>query len=258
MTEETQGWRVPAQWLERAAAELLASSTCRPYTTRAWNVALDSGLAACVTDGRCVRDDVWAELQALAVDVDGEHERTLGEIKAALLICAIVQSAGGYIISERLLPLFPSGGSVWLAGLCDELLRRDCEMDRLEDSFPGVVDAAKVGSYPQLCGAGGGYFYDDVLEYRVWVHPHRYGQSGSDWFRVFATYREAARFARETRGAEVEPLVLVRQGEWIDETSKGVFERRTGERLAEWLPRWLAGCKREAGSIETFLAERGA
>jgi len=29
----------------------------------------------------------------------------------------------------------------------------------------------KVGTYPALAKSGAGYFYDEILEYRVWIHP---------------------------------------------------------------------------------------
>ena len=35
-------------------------------------------------------------------------------------------------------------------------------------AYPAAVDAAKVGSYPAQAGAGGGYVWDEVPEYRVW------------------------------------------------------------------------------------------
>ena len=33
--------------------------------------------------------------------------------------------------------------------------------------YPPAAYPEKVGTYPALCHSGGGYFYDDVLEYRV-------------------------------------------------------------------------------------------
>lgn len=55
----------------------------------------------------------------------------------------------------------------------------------------------KVGQYPSVVGAGAGYFYDEVLEYRVWIHPERGGEDkldGNDYFYSFATYKEALIF----------------------------------------------------------------
>ncbi len=40
-------------------------------------------------------------------------------------------------------------------------------------SYPPVKDQTLVGSYPAQVKAGGGYVWDDVLEYRVWCHPER-------------------------------------------------------------------------------------
>ena len=116
--------------------------------------------------------------------------------------------------------------------------------------YPGAIDPKKVGTYPALTKSGGGYFYDDVLEYRVWVSP---AGGGDDYFKAFATYEDAERFAQKTRGAE-KPLVLVRQLEYVNEPKKGVFERVVGERLTEWLPAWLEGSKRAEDSIAKFLA----
>ena len=35
-------------------------------------------------------------------------------------------------------------------------------------AFPVAIDPARVGTYPADTKSGAGYFYDDVLEYRVW------------------------------------------------------------------------------------------
>lgn len=34
--------------------------------------------------------------------------------------------------------------------------------------YPPVRDPDQVGTYPAAVCAGGGYVWDDVLEYRVW------------------------------------------------------------------------------------------
>ena len=38
--------------------------------------------------------------------------------------------------------------------------------------YPNVKDLNLVGSYPALVKSGGGYVWDEVLEYRVWCHLH--------------------------------------------------------------------------------------
>lgn len=121
-------------------------------------------------------------------------------------------------------------------------------------SYPPAIDPDRVGQYDAHCFSGGGYFYDEVLEYRVWCHPERGAPDeadGSDYFHTFATYAEALAFAEHTAGAE-EPLVLVRQREYINEPQPGVYQHCCGERITEWLPR-LAGSKRTANSIAHFL-----
>ena len=121
-----------------------------------------------------------------------------------------------------------------------------------------AIEAAKVGTYPALVKSGAGYFYDDVLEYRVWMHPERGApprkEGGGDYFVAFAQYEKALAFSRSSPGAE-EPLVLVRQMEHINEPEDGVYEAAKGERLTEWRVEWLEGSKRLPDSIEKFLRE---
>lgn len=122
--------------------------------------------------------------------------------------------------------------------------------------FPVAVDPTRVGKYPGLAKSGSGYFYDDVLEYRVWLHPER-GASpragDGDYFAAFAEYERAATFSRSAAGAE-EPLVLVRQLEWINEPTPGQYVVEKGERITEWRVEWLNGSKRDTNSIREFLA----
>lgn len=117
-------------------------------------------------------------------------------------------------------------------------------------AFPIAVAPSKVGSYPALAKSGGGYFYDDVLEYRVWVHP-----GGDDYYEAFATFEEAEAFSKKQKEAE-EPLVLVLQHEHINEPSPGVFVQVKGDRIAEWQVKWLKGTKRGPDSIEQFLKNK--
>lgn len=61
---------------------------------------------------------------------------------------------------------------------------------------PVAIDKTKVGSYPARAFAGGGYFFDDVLEYRVWVCPP---EGGDDYYQAFATYEEALAYGWANR-----------------------------------------------------------
>jgi putative acetyltransferase len=119
---------------------------------------------------------------------------------------------------------------------------------------PVAVDPGRVGSYPAKTKSGGGYFYDDVLEYRVWINPP---DGGDDYYRAFASFEPASKFSKSTPGAE-QPLVLVRQVKWVNEPKPGQFEPRTDERITEWQVGWLSGNKRSEDSIEKFLLEKGA
>jgi putative acetyltransferase len=121
--------------------------------------------------------------------------------------------------------------------------------------YPKAIDPEMVGEYPALSKSGAGYFYDDVLEYRVWCHPERGAPDefeGEDYYYAFETYEEALEFSEATDGAE-SPLVLVRQREWINEPSQGIYLHERGERITEWQVEWLVDSKREEDSIAAFL-----
>lgn len=121
----------------------------------------------------------------------------------------------------------------------------------LTNEFPPAVDASKVGTYPARTLSGGGYFYDDVLEYRVWVYTDQDGE----YFCPFADYANALLFSNKTEGAK-EPYVLVLQKEYVDEPEDGVFIKVSTERIAEWRPDWLMNSKREENNIDQFIAEQ--
>jgi hypothetical protein len=127
-------------------------------------------------------------------------------------------------------------------------------------SYPAAVDPDKVGAYPALAKSGGGYFYDQVLEYRVWCHPERGAPDecdGEDYYYAFRSFSEASDFSNSTAGTE-EPLVLIRQIEWINEPEKGVFLHERGERIAEWRVEWLNRGPRKPGDIEAFIQNNGS
>jgi len=117
-------------------------------------------------------------------------------------------------------------------------------------AYPVSIDPGKVGEYPVLTKSGGGYVYDEVLEYRVWISA-----DGDDYYYAFSTYEEAKQFAEKTEGAE-EPLVLVLQHEHINEPEPGKYEHVKGERITEWRVEWLDGNKRGPDTIANFLREK--
>jgi hypothetical protein len=122
--------------------------------------------------------------------------------------------------------------------------------------YPPVADPKAVGSFPALAKAGGGYVWDEVLEYRVWCHPERGAEdreNGSDYFYAFSTHEEALRFCLETRGAE-EPLALILQREYLDEPEPGQYIHVMEERIAEWPVQFLTRPRRTASTIPDFLA----
>lgn len=117
-------------------------------------------------------------------------------------------------------------------------------------AFPDAIEPSMVGEYLALAKAGGGYVWDEVLEYRVWCHPK---DGGDDYYYAFETHGEALAFAEGNLEAE-EPLVLILQREWLDEPEPGGYEHKTGERIAEWLPEWLSRPKRTDRTIPDFLS----
>ena len=127
-----------------------------------------------------------------------------------------------------------------------------------KSEYPMAVDINMVGKYPVDVSSGAGYFYDDVLEYRVWVHPEQGGKDlfeGEDYFLPFITYEEALSYSKKTKGAE-EPLVLIRQKEWISEPKPKLYIHMKETRLTEWKVEWLEGRRRMKDSIAKFLKNR--
>jgi hypothetical protein len=116
-------------------------------------------------------------------------------------------------------------------------------------AYPLAIDLSLVGTYPANAKAGAGYFYDEVLEYRVWFNPPN---GGDDKYAAFAQYEKALEFSKATPKAE-QPLVLVRQREWIDEPEPSHYVAKSGERITEWDVKWLAEDKRGPNSIADFL-----
>jgi hypothetical protein len=122
--------------------------------------------------------------------------------------------------------------------------------------YPDAIDAEKVGSYPASAGAGGGYVWDEVLEYRVWFHPERGApdeDNGNDYFYAFATFKEALQCSQSITGAE-EPLALILQLEHINEPSPGQYEHVTTERVTEWPIEFLSRPRRTSSTIPDFLS----
>jgi len=130
------------------------------------------------------------------------------------------------------------------------------QTNAMEHRYPEVMDPEKVGTYPALAKAGGGYVWDEVLEYRVWCYLENGASDeleGDDYFYSFATYSEAKRFADATKGAE-SPLALVLQREYIDESKPGEYRHIMEERVTEWPVEFLKRPRRTPTTIPDFLA----
>lgn len=89
--------------------------------------------------------------------------------------------------------------------------------------YPKVKDPDKVGSYPALVKSGGGYLYDEVLEYRVWNRSS---------FTAYKTAEEAL-----ANKGEAVALVLQKAGHWIQwDDTLGIGQK---DRMTEWALDWL-------------------
>ena len=122
--------------------------------------------------------------------------------------------------------------------------------------YPDAVLPDLVGTYSPTAYAGGGYVWDDVLEYRVWCHPERGApdlEDGSDYYQAFATYSEALAFSERTEGAEA-PLALIRQNEYISEPEPGTYIHVKEVRILEWPVEFLRRPRRAANTIPDFLS----
>ena len=124
-------------------------------------------------------------------------------------------------------------------------------------SCPTVLNPHLVGTYSAVAKAGGGFVWDEVLEYRVWCHP-KHGApdeaDGSDYYYAFATYEEAEEFAQSNPGTE-EPLALVLQREYIDEPEDGQYVHVREERVTEWPVEFLNRPRRTEQTIPAFMAQ---
>ena len=125
--------------------------------------------------------------------------------------------------------------------------------------YPAVLDPNAVGEYPALVAAGGGYVWDEVLEYRVWCHPERGARDrayGSDYYYAFASYEQALDFSTQTAGAE-KPIALILQREYISEPDSGVYVHVKERRMTEWPVEFLSRPRRTPDTIPNFLSSAG-
>jgi hypothetical protein len=126
--------------------------------------------------------------------------------------------------------------------------------------FPKVKDPKMIGEYPAFVKSGGGYVWDDVLEYRVWCHPERGApdtDDGNDYYYVFETYEDALEFSQSNKGCE-DPIVLILQKEYIDEPEPGRYIHVKKERITEWLVEFLDSPKRTKKTIPDFISKNTA
>lgn len=126
----------------------------------------------------------------------------------------------------------------------------------MQSGYPPVKDPSMVGSYSARSNSGGGYVWDDVLEYRVWCHSERGApdlDEGSDYYYAFETYEEALEFSQTHDGCET-PLALILQEEYIDEPEDGKYIHVKQQRITEWEVEFLSRPRRNEHTIPDFFA----
>ncbi len=106
-----------------------------------------------------------------------------------------------------------------------------------------------VGEYPALAKSGGGYVWDEVLEYRVWCHP----EEGDDYYYAFGDAETALECSQEEKDAE-DPLALILQQEYINEPEPGQYIHIKEERIAEWPIEFLSRPRRCENTISDFMS----
>ena len=119
--------------------------------------------------------------------------------------------------------------------------------------YPKVKDVDLVGTYPALVEAGGGYVWDEVLEYRVWCYSSFSDQQEDNYYYVFTTFEEALEFSESDYSVE-EPVALILQEEYIDEPESGQFVHVKVRRLTEWPVEFLSRPRRTADTIPAFFS----
>jgi len=115
--------------------------------------------------------------------------------------------------------------------------------------YPRVKDPQMVGEYEALASSGGGYVWDEVLEYRVWCHP----EEGDDYYYAFENAETALECSHEEKEAK-EPLALILQKEYISEPEPGLYIHVKEERITEWPIEFLTRPRRNENTIPDFLS----
>lgn len=117
---------------------------------------------------------------------------------------------------------------------------------------PKVIDPSRVGTYSPLAFAGGGYVFDEVLEYRVWFKRW----DGQSVYCPFATFEEAQAFSKRDLPRIEPPLALVLQREYVDEPSPGQRFLVRQQRVTEWQIAWLDDAhRRTPENLRRILGE---
>lgn len=122
-------------------------------------------------------------------------------------------------------------------------------------AYPTVMDEKLVGTSDARQPAGGGNVWDEVLEYRVWRHPHDGPPDeadGDDDYFAFGTDKEALDCSLNSDGSQA-PLALILRREYLDERQPGVFRHVKTQRVTEWSVEFSSRPRRTQRTIPDFL-----
>ena len=167
------------------------------------------------------------------------------------MVIELLKSRLIFIFTERtqvaLAATFPSGRTLATSAL--SIVQTNMNL------YPKVNRPTEIGNYPASVYAGGGFVWDEVLEYRVWCHPENGAEdlyNGDDYYYSFETFEEAHNFSQSIDGAEF-PIALILQKEYLDESNSGEYLHIKKERMTEWPVEFLSRPQRTENTILDFL-----
>lgn len=118
-------------------------------------------------------------------------------------------------------------------------------------TLPDAIDSQKVGYYGHADSYNDGYFWDELLEYRVRCRALPTDEE-EELLYCFRDYPSAFEFYKKTPTAQ-ELNALVLQKESITRLNRNEFKHITTPRTAEWPAHFLMRPQGSASFIAKFL-----
>jgi putative acetyltransferase len=121
--------------------------------------------------------------------------------------------------------------------------------EHVSSDYPLPDDLAAVGTHAAAAARDSGVFYDDVLEYRLWV---RRPATTEELMFAFPTVEDAHE-ARTALGRDARLCVLVQQREPIERMEDGSYVQRSEPRRVEWPITWLVDGRPGEDAVQEVL-----